>query len=338
MQFVFLITILLSIYCERTNGFQKQPHTFLSGGAISPITRPPTYLSSVEDKAEGEEYDDNGLRLNSISVERCERREDTFQTHEDTCDSRINDQPYSINIEATYQIDPIVPYRKVQNNIPRDESHVETTHKSFISKLAARYVQFLGTHALLTKSVTSGLVGSIGDIMAQLFEHKLHGLNTFTLNFGRIFGIFFECAVMSTPLMHYAYDFLEELVPINDEEGENLSIVKDWHDKEKRMMALKKWRAAMFHVLADIFILGPIYVLNLMVSACIFEGRIHSLKRDLCMNFIPTLKPSVIASLGFMPTQMIAFKMLPIQFRILYINVQDIVWNAIVSFAAHRSH
>jgi hypothetical protein len=167
----------------------------------------------------------------------------------------------------------------------------------------------------------------------------MSGDTKFFVDIRRIFGIFFECAFLSAPLMHYAYDFLEYLVPIHgiDSDGEQ-HVAQDQAESQKRNVeSLKRWGAAIFHVLSDIFLLGPFYVLFIMTSTSIFEGRIWSLRTDLLSNFLSTFKTSVVVSLGFMPFQVSAFRVLPTQFRLLYINMQDIIWSAAVSFAAHKS-
>eukprot|EP00979_Chaetoceros_neogracilis_P002592 scaffold435_cov275-Chaetoceros_neogracile.AAC.44 len=215
----------------------------------------------------------------------------------------------------------------------------QNTAKKLMKEGMSLYVHFLKTHSLLTKTLTSGLVGIVGDVMAQLFEHRMSGGTKFFVDIRRIFGIFFECAFLSAPLMHYAYDFLEYLVPIHgiDSDGEQ-HVAQDQAGSQKRNVeSLKRWGAAIFHVLSDIFLLGPFYVLFIMTSTSIFEGRIWSLRTDLLSNFLSTFKTSVVVSLGFMPFQVSAFRVLPTQFRLLYINMQDIIWSAAVSFAAHKS-
>jgi hypothetical protein len=238
------------------------------------------------------------------------------------CDSvRIEDDNFAI--EASYEINEML-----------SESDSKYPKKlRWWKEAISLYVHFLGAHALLTKCVTSGVIGGMGDMCAQCFEHGVANTQSFarrSLDRRRVFGIFIESMFMAGPLMHYAYDFLEYLVPVHDSA----------EDDEKNLVKIsneKRWAAAFFHVLSDIFLLGPIYVLSMIVTTSLVEGRIGTLKKELLLDYFPTLRASIYASLAFLPMQVLAFRTLPIQFRLLYVNVQDIGWNAIVSFMAHKS-
>ena len=249
---------------------------------------------------------------------------------------------FSIDIETTFHTNEELVSSRSKEDLSaekgRKRNHLSAT-KEKLQSYASLYNHFLETHELLTKTLTSGSVGMIGDIMAQVFEHRLRvSKGKFILDVPRILGIFFECACLSAPVMHYGYDYLERVVPVQDDDFRSTEAFQKLNEQEKRVYSLKQWAAASFHVLADIFLLGPLYVLNIMFAASLFEGRISSFALDMRSNFMPTLKASIIASLGFMPLQIVAFKKLPTRFRLLYISLQDIVWNAVVSFAVHKSH
>ena len=211
--------------------------------------------------------------------------------------------------------------------------------------LISIYIHLLKEHEVLTKSLTSGIIGIIGDFVAQCFEynvstdHHRHGQNlnkAYSLDRIRLFAIFFESTFVAGPLMHYAYDYMEHLVPVHDgddnEEGKN-----DGNFAKRKMSSVSKWIAASFHVLADIFFLGPIFVFTMIFFTSIIEGRIDTFLPELVMDFGPALWASTLASFSFVPFQLFAFKYLPIKFRILYMNLQDIIWNAVVSVMAHKS-
>ncbi len=231
---------------------------------------------------------------------------------------------YDIQFETSYETSETVATATISQNIP---SKKPTT---LVSKIISTYLHFLANHALLTKSLTSGLIGGLGDICAQCFEQRgLAGASLFKmavpLDRLRLFGIFFESIFLSGPIMHYAYDYMEYLVPVHGKGG------------QKSDSSLQQWFAASFHVLLDIVVLGPLFVLLLMATTSVIEGKVGSLKRELMTEFGPTLWVSTLASIGFIPTQLLAFRLLPVQFRLLYMNMQDIVWNAIVSFMAHKA-
>jgi hypothetical protein len=96
----------------------------------------------------------------------------------------------------------------------------------WVSSVTKNYLDLLETHELVTKCLTAGAIGILGDALAQNFEfltqgeHNNHGSATrptdvLIYDKLRLFGIFFESTFLSGPLMHYAYDYLEYLVPIH---------------------------------------------------------------------------------------------------------------------------
>jgi hypothetical protein len=236
--------------------------------------------------------------------------------------------------------------RKQYGKVISTTAKFETAILLEAGSLSAMYVRFLQSHPLLTKTLTAGFVAMIGDFLAQIFEHRMSNGVRLILDAPRSLGMIFEYTFLSAPLMHYAYDYLEYIIPIHDtekndgdsnEEEALLERSTDLDTARIRMQSLKRWAAATSHVLADIFVLGPFYVLFIMFGTSLFEGRISSLQAELLVNYIPTVKAAVATSLGFMPMQVAAFGVLPTQFRLLYINFQDIIWSAVVSFAAHKA-
>lgn len=284
-------------------------------------------------------------------------REKDYHTHSpeaifETDSTRIDskDDARSIQLNQHHNTIPVecnvTDLSNVDNGIQYDTNFVANTYeltnfeiigeqvvrepKRLISKALALYLHLLQSSAILTKCLTAGFIRGVGDIFAQLFEHRISQRAKFMLDKRRVSGLMFESTLISGPLMHHAYDFLERMVPIHDAESEKVDSID-----EDMMFQRKRWAAAIFHVLADTILLGPIYVLSIIVTSSVFEGRMNTLRWELATKFIPTLKASVYSSLGFMPMQVLAFRVLPIQFRLLYMNIQDIVWNAVVSFTAH---
>jgi hypothetical protein len=250
-------------------------------------------------------------------------------------DDTIKGSAFEINVETTFSYDEYVI--KAEN----DSDEKEKTSKGYISLAISFYLHLLQSSALLTKCLTAGFIGAIGDICAQIFEHRMSNSAKFVLHRRRLLGIAFECSAVSGPIMHYAYDFLESIVPIqdvDDDDDEKQTLENaNVYNGGKSISSMKKWAAALFHVLSDTFLLGPIYVLSMMATSSLFEGRMNTFKADLALDFFPTFKASIYSSLGFLPMQVFAFRMLPSQFRLLYMNLQDIIWNAVVSFMAHKS-
>jgi len=203
--------------------------------------------------------------------------------------------------------------------------------------LVSRYFKLLETYTLATKCVTSGGICLLGDFFAQTFENrsrKAHQNVVFDFDKLRAFALVFESIFLSGPLMHYAFDYMEYLVPITKSSSSS--------NNNKRLTAFQyllssKWGASFLHVASDIIVLGPIYVLSMMITSAVIEGHWKSLWLELKIDFLPTMWASTLSSCSFLPIQMVAFRMLPVQLRLLYMNMQDIVWNAVVSYYAHRS-
>lgn len=249
--------------------------------------------------------------------------------------------------------------------------------KNTIKYLSSSYQLCLTTHEIPTKCLTSGIIALLGDYLAQCFEFSTkiesnsissNGVSSsnilvinnmgFHLDRIRLYGIFVEAAFFASPVMHYAYNYMEYLVPIHKSSNSNDSTSSNINNsnghrngkskyvalpmvctrkKKKAIIILSKWAAALFHVWADVFILGPFFVLTMMFFTSITEGKISTFGSELMNDFWPTLEVSIIASLAFVPVQLLAFKYFQLKYRILYMNVQDIVWNAVVSFMAHKS-
>lgn len=334
--------LFLAVSIYFTNGFQQQGnrHKRSSFRAISAskgrVYRTITNESLIEDGeilAPGVFLEASGAvcadldRCSFLDSDRNILKESDVKTSK-----IIAGTHYNIGIETTYEIGPddYVPETEQDRTLLEQLNKVNRISiQTLMRDTVSLYLRLLDTHALLTKTLTSGLVGGFGDVMAQCFEHNMSGKSMFLLDIRRLCGIFVESTFFSGPLMHYTYDYLEHLMPVHD--------ASDSTEKVNKMSSLRKWVAATFHVFADTFLLGPLSVFSMMLITSLFEGRIGSLKADLLNDFGPTFRASVISSVLFMPLQVLAFKMLPTQLRLLYVNVQDILWNAVVSFTAHQS-
>ena len=178
------------------------------------------------------------------------------------------------------------------------------------------YWDLLETAPILTKSVTACLIGGIGDATAQLFERSAR---VRFFDFRRIISVAAEGLLISGPLMHFVYEWMETVLPL---EGEDDFVT---------------WIYAMIHVVMDSVVLDCVFVATLMVFTGLLEGKINSIPMEFQTDFIPALKASWVSNLLFLPLEIAVFKFVPVKLRVLAINVQDIVWNAIVSSMAHRS-
>ena len=219
------------------------------------------------------------------------------------------------------------------DNVPQFTAHKENIFWN-------TYLRLLDTYPLSTKSITSGVIGGIGDFLAQIFEQR-QGWNVlanfYNLDRRRSFGVSFEGALVSGPIMHFAYDFLEGIVPIHEEDGFMMENDEKQTNIRDKKGAITKWTAAVFHVTVDNFILGPLFVVTMMITTAIIEERYKTMWKEFAVDFRPALIASLISSLSFVPMQLFAFRLLPVKFRLLYMNFQDVIWNAVVSYMAHKS-
>ena len=191
------------------------------------------------------------------------------------------------------------------------------------------YLAQLRASPLITKSVTSGILGVCGDYMAQWLEYRLgrrrsgkdssaSSLSIYgTYDARRGIAILLENIFLSGPLMHWGYNFFERVVPIT--EGRSL--------------------AAMAHVVADSLVLDSVFVGTAIVATGLVEG--YRLKDDIVpqlqRDYPDALKASWATSTVLMPLEFVCFRYLPVTFRVLAMNLTDIIWDGVISFMAHKS-
>ena len=194
------------------------------------------------------------------------------------------------------------------------------------------YLATLEEAPLLTKCITGSLLAIVGDYAAQRFECKLNNaqqhryesysaLQNFvsTLTIGGMYDYRRGCAtvletfLLSCPLQHYAYDFFESVLPIENS------------------------LAAMIHVVLDCVALDCVFVASGIVVGGILEG--HSLTTyvipNLKKNYSVALKAALVTNISFAPVEFVTFRFLPLPLRVLSLNAVDLVWDGVVSFATH---
>lgn len=195
------------------------------------------------------------------------------------------------------------------------------------------YLAKLEANPLLTKAITSGFMGLIGDMLAQYIEYQNHArqmrkkgmpnkINSrFQLNLRRNMAILLDGLLISGPLMHFGYDFFEHIAPIAAGGGKTSSM------------------NAMLHVLADSIALDGVFVATALIASGIFEG--YSWKEEIIpqmqTDYIPAWKASFAASMLIAPVEFVSFKYLPVSLRTLAVSVTDIFWDCVLSFMCHRA-
>jgi len=190
------------------------------------------------------------------------------------------------------------------------------------------YMAQLNAYPLITKSVTSGVIGVMGDFLAQCLERRMQRKRTHHSNettqslhgsydMRRGLAILIDGIFVSGPIMHWGYNWFERIVPIS--QGRSL--------------------AAMIHVVADFLILDSIFVGTAIMGTGLIEGYrfrkdiVPQLKRD----YAATLKAGWATNATLMPLGFVCFRFLPVTLRTVAMNLMDVIWNGIISFMAHRS-
>jgi Mpv17 / PMP22 family len=184
------------------------------------------------------------------------------------------------------------------------------------------YMGVLHQFPLITKSVTTAAIGVMGDTAAQCLEERIRAKKegqamTPMKNYDKRRGlaILGDSILISGPLLHIAYDLLESAIPVA---GPHASL------------------AAMAHVLIDNFVLDAIFVAVMFVSTGIAEGYAHQIIPQLKKDYVSTMKAGWATSIMLMPLLFVCFRFLPLNFRVLGMNIIDIFWEAIISYMVHR--
>ena len=194
---------------------------------------------------------------------------------------------------------------------------------SAVMSFLSFYFGLLVRFPLLTKSMTSGIIGGAGDLLAQTVERNLQrstkGLAE-PISLRRSLCVAAEGLFVSGPLMHYTYDLMDYWIPVEAATG-----------------SLQKWALSLLQVLLDCVVMDALFVATLMVTTAILEGKAKRIPRELRTEYLDGVKAAWASSLCFAPMQCALFRYVPISLRVLAMNVQDIVWNASVSYVAHRN-
>lgn len=230
------------------------------------------------------------------------------------------------------------------------------------------YMLHLTLSPLITKAITAGVIGIMGDYMAQYLEYIIkqkkqiqkesinnnHNRNnnnnskqqqwkssssssrsslslyhtirqTLSIHGNyhsrRGLSILADGILISGPLMHLGYNLFESIIPV----GGTTAVASSF--------------AALTHVLADSILLDSIFIASTFIMTGIFEGC--NIRTELIpqfrIDYIPSLKASWYTSLALLPIEFICFRYLPLNFRVLAVNFIDVIWDAVISFMAHRN-
>eukprot|EP00752_Nemacystus_decipiens_P015996 g14301.t1 len=183
------------------------------------------------------------------------------------------------------------------------------------------YAVLLRQSPLLTKALTSGVLALGGDMAAQFFEFRQQTVcgekGPFLKDTRRLLAVAIDSILITGPALHTLYGILERLIPT----------------------AAGGFVPAASHLLIDTLVFDPIFVTSFFCVTGMLESR--SLKQDvlpaLRREFWPAVRGSWAVSLCFCPVQFITFRYLPLEFRVLSVNVCDIAWTSVLSYFSHKS-
>lgn len=162
------------------------------------------------------------------------------------------------------------------------------------------YLSKLQSDPLLTKSITSGILSGLGDLLSQLIE------NGFSFNkcdpkkvleFGQ-FGL-----MVSGPVFHFWYKFIDKVFSRFNLSGLQVILLK---------------------ILAEQIILRPFFFSLLFLYTSIQRGTTAQLGKKIKNDLIPTCITSMKVSI---PAAFIAFKFVPPEMRVLFGNIVALFWN-----------
>ena len=175
----------------------------------------------------------------------------------------------------------------------------------------AAYTALLEEHPLPVKALTAGLVGGLGDLVAQRLTHSG---GDFDLQ--RNLGVWLDGICVSGPGLHLGYAWLERRIPCANRGS---------------------LRNAVAQVAVDELVFDPIFIGTFFFTTGLVE-RQHLWREtlpNLRRQYWPTLRGAVLTSALFTPVQLFSFRYLPVQTRVLVVNTCDVLWYAAVSLGRH---
>jgi Mpv17 / PMP22 family len=205
--------------------------------------------------------------------------------------------------------------------------------QSFLIALLNGYDDLLNRYPLLTKSITAATVIFCGDLVAQRVEFywfgpksgkgKIQVRQKFRPDIYRASTLAAEGMFISGPLLHFAYNWMDEYV--STIYGPDATV-------------LQRTIETLIQVAIDIFVFDSVFTLTLLLTSAVLQRRTcQQIITELRTELVPAVYVSWLSAGGMAPLQFLNFGIVPVQFRVLVTNFQDVIWSATVSYMAHRS-
>ncbi|CAG9812100.1 unnamed protein product [Chironomus riparius] len=185
---------------------------------------------------------------------------------------------------------------------------------SFYKKTAQvvndQHTALFGKYLLLTNTVSSGFLMYIGEYFAQRIQKSKNmnenGYDREKMKQLAVVGL------SQGPLHHYTYMWMERLLPGNAKS----TIVKK--------------------IMSDQFIVSPVFILHYFYTSYFLEGRKVTETNELLKDKF--LKVYVADWLVWPATQFINFQFVPLQYRVLYINMITMFYNIFLCYVKNERH
>jgi Mpv17 / PMP22 family len=206
---------------------------------------------------------------------------------------------------------------------------------SHATLFSAWYMEVLNASPLITKSITTAVIGLLGDTGAQYVEERIRAKTEggsmmsnsnngpwrrWFRNYDRRRGLSIVggSILVTGPLLHLAYNVLERWIPVAGVGGAAASV------------------AALTQVFINDFFLDAIFVATTIVTTGVAEGYARQIVPQFRNDYLATVRASWATSLALMPLEFACFRFLPLSFRVLGMNFIDIFWEALISYMVHR--
>lgn len=175
------------------------------------------------------------------------------------------------------------------------------------------YLAALENSPLWTTVITSTVLSAISDLIAQSIELAGTGAS---YAWRRVFALALVGLLLTGPVFHYVYEYLEAVLPI--------------------VSGLRGFRNLVLQVAADQLIAQPVWLVGFFVVVESVEiGRVDfgEVGAALERGYFESL---MLTWTVFPVCQMLSFGLLPSSMRVLVLNVVDIGYTAGLSYIKHR--
>ena len=213
-------------------------------------------------------------------------------------------------------------------------------------------MHYLHTYPVATKSVTSGFMYCLGDLLAQVVAPPDAGRTERTRVDVNRAAIFFVYGLfVAGPIYHLWFSRLDRLPLLMmksrrfqqmvrfrrlQRSARALGVALPAGAKPKKPAELSKFTKVTSKVLADQIIFSPLYLLVFFYTTGVMRGQTLP---ECTAHVREVFWPSFLADCAVWPAvQVINFAFVPVPLQPIYVNVLNVFWNAFLSFMAHKTH